>query len=165
MSTPATASAPLLRLIDSSIWIPVLRRTHPAAPPLRTRIAELQGDGTAATTEPVLFELLRGARDDANYQRLEAELRALPCLTMTSERWQEAAELAYRLRRQHGMTFPTNDLLIASVAMAHRATLVHRDSDFDLIARHAPLKVESHVRLAGDTGSETDSLAVTLPRG
>ena len=112
-----------------------------------------------------MFELLRGARDDANYQRLEAELRSLPCLTMTLERWQEAAELAYRLRRQHGMTFPTNNLLIASVAMAHRATLVHRDSDFDLIARHAPLKVESRVRLAGDTGSETDSLAVTLPRG
>ena len=163
MSTPTTASVPLLSLIDSSIWIPVLRRTHPAAPPLRTRIAELQGDGTAATTEPVVLELLRGARDDANYQRLDVELRALPCLTMTSERWQVAAELAYRLRRQHGMTFPTNDLLIASVAMAHGATLVHRDGDFDLIARHTPLRVESHVRPAGDTDSETDSPAGTLP--
>jgi predicted nucleic acid-binding protein len=99
------------------------------------------------TTEPVVFELLRGARDDANYQRLAAELDALPMLPVTQERWREAAELGYRLMRRHGMRFPANDLLIACVAMAHGATLVHRDRDFDLIARHAPLTVESHVEL------------------
>jgi predicted nucleic acid-binding protein len=37
------------------------------------------------------------------------------------------------------------DLLIATVAMAYGATLVHRDRDFDLVAKHVPLVVESHV--------------------
>ncbi|CAA9257478.1 MAG: hypothetical protein AVDCRST_MAG77-2405 [uncultured Chloroflexi bacterium] len=145
MSAPASVATPVPHLIDSSVWIPVLRRNHPTGPALRARVAQVQGSGVAFTTEPVRFELLRGARDDANYERLAGVLGALPVLPVAAERWQEAGELAYRLLRRHGMQFPANDLLIACVAMAHGAKLVHRDRDFDLIARHAAVTVESHV--------------------
>jgi hypothetical protein len=33
--------------------------------------------------------------------------------------------------------------LIAAVAMRHGATLLHRDQDFEVIARHTPLRVAS----------------------
>jgi predicted nucleic acid-binding protein len=49
------------------------------------------------------------------------------------------------LRRQHGITVASIGLLIAAVAIAHSATLLHRDSDFDLIANHISLTVESYV--------------------
>ena len=132
-------------LIDSSAWIPLFRRNHPAAPRLRARIAQLQANGEAATTEPVKLELLRGARDAADYQQLKALLGSLTLLTVTPERWEEAAQLGFRLLRQHGITVPSADLIIAAVAMAHSATLVYRDGDFDLIAKVVPLAVESYV--------------------
>ena len=33
------------------------------------------------------------------------------------------------------------DCLVATVALRHGATLLHRDHDFEVIARHAPLRV------------------------
>ena len=132
-------------LIDTSAWIPLFRRNHPAGPRLRTRVSELQAGGQAATTEPITLELLRGARDTSDYQQLAALLGGLTLLPITPERWREAAQLGFQLRRQHGITVASVDLLVAAVAIAHRAVLVHRDSDFDLIARHLPLTVESHV--------------------
>ena len=132
-------------LVDSSAWIPLFRRNHPAGPKLRARISQLQASGQAATTEPIMLELLRGARDTADYEQLAALLGDLTLLPVSLERWQEAAQMGFDLLRRHGITVPSVDLLIAAVAKAHGATLVHRDGDFDLIAKHVPLTVESHV--------------------
>ncbi len=132
-------------LVDSSVWLPMLRTRHPVGAKLRARVSQIQASGQAATTEPVMLELLRSARDIADYQQLAAVLGGLTLLPVTPDRWQEAAHLGLTLRRQHGITAASTDLLIAAVAMAHGATLVHRDGDFDLIAKHVPLAVESHV--------------------
>jgi predicted nucleic acid-binding protein len=109
------------------------------------RVAALVTAGVAATTDVVVTELLRGARNDVDYARLQARLSVLPLLPVTPERWVEAARLGYLLLRRHGLTVATPDLVIAAVAIANSATLVHRDSDFDLVARHAALVVESHI--------------------
>jgi predicted nucleic acid-binding protein len=62
---------------------------------------------------------------------------------MPLERFEEAARL-YMLCRDAGVTVRKSyDCLIAVTAIAHRATVVHRDSDFDHIARVLPaLKVK-----------------------
>lgn len=143
----AESSDSNLHLIETSAWIPVLRKRHPAGPGLRARITYLQGLGLAATTNIVVFELLRGARDVSNYQELATGLGTLPLLPIPAERWQEAARLGFELRVHHGLSFPSADLLIAAVAIAHDATLIHRDSDFDLIAKHTALRVESYTYL------------------
>ncbi len=134
-----------LFLVDSSVWIRSLRTSHPLGAKLRARIAQFQARSQAATTEPVKLELLRATRDTADFQQLAAVLGGLALLPVTPERWQEAARLGFQLRRQHGLIVSSTDLLIAAVAMAHGATVVHRDSDFDLITKHVPLAVESHV--------------------
>jgi predicted nucleic acid-binding protein len=143
-STVTGAAGGRPHLIDSSIWIPVLRpgKLGQALAPLVTTLLTA---GVAAITEVILMEVLRGAHDAAEYQRLQARLAPLTLLPVTAERWKEAAHLGFILRRQHGITAASTDLLIAAVAMAHGATLVHRDGDFDLIAKHVPLVVESHV--------------------
>jgi predicted nucleic acid-binding protein len=53
----------------------------------------------------------------------------------------EASAELYRRCRAGGETVrkPT-DCLIAAVAMRHGAALLHRDHDFEVLARHTPLR-------------------------
>jgi predicted nucleic acid-binding protein len=54
----------------------------------------------------------------------------------------EAAAGLYRRCRVGGETVrKLEDCLIAAVALRHDATLLHHDHDFEVIARHAPLRV------------------------
>ena len=131
-------------VIDTSIWIPVLRPGR-LSQELGPRLAALVTSVAAVTTDVVVMEPRRGARNVTEYQRLEAQLTALPLLPVTAERWREAARLGFDLLRQHGLIVATPDLLIAAVAIAHRVTIIHRDADFDLVAQHTPLHVESHI--------------------
>ncbi|TAK21233.1 MAG: hypothetical protein EPO26_14965 [Chloroflexota bacterium] len=58
--------------------------------------------------------------------------------------WIHAIRLGIDLRRQ-GVAVQGTDLMIATAAIRADATLVHRDSDFDRIAKHCDLRVESYV--------------------
>jgi predicted nucleic acid-binding protein len=147
MSSPGEVDSALpLCLIDTSVWIPVLRRSHPAGASATARLAELQGAGRAVTAGPIMLELLSGARDEAGRQKLLASLQSLSCLEVNPEHWLEAAELGFTLRRVHGITAAGMDLLIATVAISNDVTLVHRDGDYDLIARHSTLRAENLAR-------------------
>lgn len=151
MATPRTefvgaagARGPADRyLIDTSVWLDVLPR-QPRHAALRMRVDALVATGTAVTVGVVRTELLRGARDDAQYHRLERLLSALPELPTADDTWTRAGRLGFQLRRQ-ALTVAIPDLLIAVLAMSADAVVVHRDHDFDLLARHVPLRVESHL--------------------
>jgi predicted nucleic acid-binding protein len=56
----------------------------------------------------------------------------------------EAAAELYRRCRAGGETVrKLTACLIAAVAMRHGAALLHRDHDFEVLARHTPLRVAS----------------------
>jgi predicted nucleic acid-binding protein len=84
----------------------------------------------------VRLEILRGARSAENFQRLRRNLGALTQLP-GEDAWDEAARLAFQLH-QRGVTVQSTDVLIAAVALRAGATVLHRDRDFDAIARHSP---------------------------
>lgn len=132
-----------LYLADTSAW---LRGLPSRAPPsqLRERMDQLLAEGLVLTTGIVRLELLGALTHEADYGRRAELLDALPSLPTTERRWDEAAELGSHLRRL-GLTIPSTDLVIAAVAMAAGAIVLHRDRRFDLIAQHAPLVVESHL--------------------
>lgn len=132
-----------LYLIDSSVWIEVARRGSDHTS-LRARVEELLAGGLVVTVGMVRLEVLGGLSNEDEYDRRAAVFDALPALATTDERWNEAARLGSRFRRQ-GLTIPSTDLLIAAVAIDSGATVLHRDRHFDVIAQHAPLLVESHV--------------------
>ena len=134
---------PNLYVIDSSVWIEVLRARSDRTP-LQERVSELLSTALVATVGLVRLEVLNTISDENEYRRRAAIFEPLPALPTTEERWNEAAQLGSALRRR-GFTVPSTDLLIAAVAMATGATVLHRDRHFDLIAQHAPLAVESHV--------------------
>ncbi|MGH8103449.1 MAG: type II toxin-antitoxin system VapC family toxin [bacterium] len=132
-----------LRVIDSSVWIQVLRRGSSYAQ--LARVEELLETDRAATVPVIRVELLQGAKDEPEYNRLRGRLDLLPTIEVTETVWEQAEKLAFLLRRR-GLSPAIGDLLIAAATMSAGAGLVHADSDFDTIARHSRLRVESFVR-------------------
>jgi predicted nucleic acid-binding protein len=121
-------------LADTSAWVEYDRATGSAAD---QRVAELiANDGPLMVTEPVLMEVLAGARNDAQ----EADLRRL-LLSFGFEPFDavtdfDAAAKIYRRCRQAGVT-PRGmvDCMIAAVAYRRGAALLSWDADMDRVAR------------------------------
>lgn len=131
-----------LYLVDTSAWVFALRKRPQET--IRQRIDRLLELGTVATCGLVELELLGGALSEQEFARLEMRLWGLHRLPTDEADWNSAARLAFSLRRA-GVTVPFADLLLAALALRHEAILVHADRDFDLIANHSPLRVESLV--------------------
>lgn len=125
-------------LVDSSAWIEYLRATGSATE--RRLIAALQGGEELATTGIVLLEILCGARNERHAAELRALLERCRYLPLEEPSDHETAAALYRACRREGDTVRRlPDCLIAAVAIRAKVTLLHRDADFDAIARHAPL--------------------------
>ncbi len=131
-----------LYLVDSSAWIFALRRRSREA--IQRRLRELAELDAVATCGLVELELLGGAANEREFQQLDSQLRGLHRLPTDEADWNAAARLSFSLRRV-GVTVPFADLLLAALALRHGAILVHADRDFDLIANHSSLQVESLV--------------------
>jgi hypothetical protein len=130
-------------LVDTSAWIELLRGTgHPAHVTLRRH---LERRAPIATTEPVIMELLAGTPRAPERARLRARLIGLPRLTVRGlGDFESAAELYRRCRGEGATVRRLIDCLIAAVAIRERATVLHNDRDFDVLARHTRLRVERY---------------------
>jgi predicted nucleic acid-binding protein len=125
-------------LVDTSAWIEYQRATGSAAD--RRLTEAIEAGERLATTGLVALELLAGAADEQHahdLRRLLARCRFLPPAEPSDH---EAAAALYRACRREGTTIRRlPDCLIAVVALRTRSTLLHRDADFEAIARHVPL--------------------------
>jgi len=133
-------------LADTSAWVEYDRATGSA---VDLRLSELIAtDGPVAVTEPVIMEVLAGARSDAR----EADLRRL-LLRFHLYRFDavtdfEGAARIYRRYRQAGIT-PCGlvDCMIAAVARRHQATLLTRDADLNRVARVIGIELDQPAQL------------------
>lgn len=127
-------------LVDSSAWIEFLRATGSRAH-LNVRAALEQGD-ELASTDVVVMEILAGARNGDDRDRLRRLLYGAEFLPVDGPAdYEQAAEL-YRACRAGGETpRKLTDCLIAAVAMRNDAALLCEDADFAVIARHSPLRL------------------------
>ena len=133
-------------LADTSAWVEYDRATGSA---VDLRLSELIAtDGPVAVTEPVIMEVLAGARSDAR----EADLRRL-LLRFHLYRFDavtdfEGAARIYRRCRQAGIT-PRGlvDCMIAAVARRHQATLLTRDADLNRVARVIGIELDQPAQL------------------
>jgi predicted nucleic acid-binding protein len=130
-------------LVDTSAWIELLRSTgHPAHLMLRHH---LERRSPIATTEPVVMELLAGARTLGERSRLRTRLLALPLLSVRGLVDYEAAADLYRTCRSRGATVRRLiDCLIAAVAIRESAGVLHNDRDFEVLAAHTRLRTERY---------------------
>jgi predicted nucleic acid-binding protein len=120
-------------LVDTSAWVEFDRATGSA---VDRRLTSLIADtDEVAVTEPIVMEVLAGARDD----RREADLRRLldrfPLLRFDPAVHFDGAVRIYRSCRRVGVT-PRGmvDCMIASVAMSTGARVLAHDRDLEAMA-------------------------------
>jgi predicted nucleic acid-binding protein len=127
-------------LVDSSAWVEFLRSTGSPVH-LRLRTA-LEDDAELSSTDVVVMEILAGARDESDRDRLRRLLYGCTFLAVGGAADYEYAAELYRLCRRHSETpRKLTDCLIAAVAIRNEAELLCEDSDFHAIARYAPLRL------------------------
>jgi predicted nucleic acid-binding protein len=127
-------------LVDSSAWIEFLRATG-SSTHLCLRTA-LEREDALASTDVVVMEILAGARDTNDRDRLRRLLYSVEFLAVDGPAdYEQAAEL-YRACTASGETpRKLTDCLIATVAIRNGAVLLCEDADFATIARHSPLRL------------------------
>ena len=126
-------------IVDSSVWIEVLRGTvgrgrleiaiageDPGEDPCLTRFSQL--------------ELLMGAAREDQRHRLESYLDGQRYIEADRDTWRRAARTYFDLRRAGKTVRGAMDCCIAEIAIAHDALLLHRDRDFSVIATVRPLR-------------------------
>lgn len=119
------------RLVDTSVWIEVLRRD--GDPGVRQTVVELTREGKAAICDMVFLELSAGAGGAHERATLAQMALDLECLRIDEDVWKRAHALAQTCRGA-GVTVPAADLLIAACADHHAVKLLERDAHFAQIA-------------------------------
>lgn len=127
-----------LILIDTSAWICFFARKGFIE--IKEAISALLDGNRVAIAGPILVELIQGARTDKEKDDLKGVIKGLHWLTITDDHWHEAADLSFNLRRK-GVTISSVDSLLTVVALSNNCKVLHKDTDFELIAKHSPLKL------------------------
>lgn len=129
-------------LADTSAWVEYDRAT---GSPVDTRLSELiSADDDIAVTEPVMMEVLAGARDDERASDLRRLLLRFHLLQFDPVADFEGAARLYRKCRSSGIT-PRGmvDCMIATVALRTRATILAHDVDMSRIAGVVGIDLDS----------------------
>lgn len=131
-----------LTLADTSAIVAYLRATETAADIVMTRMVEA-GD-PPMVTEPVMLEVLAGARSRVDLHRVRRFLNTLEIVPVVGLDDNERAADLYRRCRARGVTIRSLiDCLIAAVAIRKGAAVLHEDRDFDALATHTELQTVS----------------------
>jgi len=125
-------------LVDTSAWVEFLRDT---GRPVCVRVDEILGSDLAIC-DPIRMEVLAGARHEAHLRELRGLLARASLVPTYPVDYEDAATL-YRRCRQRGDTVrKLIDCLVAAVAIRADMPVLHADADFDVLARHTPLRLE-----------------------
>jgi predicted nucleic acid-binding protein len=135
-------------LADTSAWVEYDRATGTAAD-LRLH-ALITTDAELAVSEPVIAEVVAGARDDRREHDLRRLLTRCVLLRCDAAVDFDGAARIHRECRRAGVT-PRGllDCVIASVALRHGADVLAHDADLARIATVVPLSLdEASLRLS-----------------
>jgi predicted nucleic acid-binding protein len=115
-------------LVDSSVFIDLLRSGKDVASMFRDRIA----DGSALTCGIIRIEVLRGIIDRRIGDWMEQLFDEMTDCPLDDALLQAAARLAWQLDRR-GTVLPVPDLLIAACGLRAGASVVTTDPHFRLV--------------------------------
>ena len=130
-------------LVDTSAWVEFDRATGSAVDSRLTGLIADEKD--IAVTEPVVMEVLAGARDAAREQDLKRLMSRFALMRFDAAVDFDAAARIYRTCRRTGVT-PRGmiDCMIASVALRNNASLLTADTDLDHVGEIMGIPMESH---------------------
>lgn len=125
-------------VVDSSVWIDFF---HGIENPETLRLRNIRSMREIVVGDVVLFEVLRGARNEDHARRLDRDLRLFATQPMLGVEIGRKAAANYRKLRQMGITvrkFP--DMIIGTYCIENEHSLLHRDRDFLPMVEHLGLK-------------------------
>ncbi len=131
-------------LVDSSVWIDFFNGRDTVGV---RRLSDLLEDAGAplALADLVLFEVLRGFRDERDYLAARRVLGALDVVEIGGEDSALRAAEHYRALRAGGFTVNSPvDVLQASFCIENDYALLHADRDYDAMESLRGLKVWKH---------------------
>jgi predicted nucleic acid-binding protein len=128
-------------LADTSAWVEYDRATGSRVDQRLTDL--IRNDGPLAVTQPVIMEVVAGARTDEREADLRGLLLRFALLGFDAAADFDAAARIYRSCRRAGIT-PRGmvDCMIASVAWRHGSTLLTHDADLTRMANHVGIDLD-----------------------
>ena len=131
-------------VVDSSVWIDFFTgRPNPQRVVLRRLLDE--GEVPIVVPDLVLFEVLRGFRDEASLRQARRLMESLTLEAIGGVVLAREAAQHYRSLRQLGITVRSSvDVLVAAFCIDRDHILLHNDRDYDAFAAHRGLRVWQH---------------------
>ena len=121
-------------LVDSSVWITAGRRDGRLE--VKVALESLLEAYEACWCSVVKLEVLGWARAEQR-PKLSFFFSTIPYKPITEPLWESAKKLCWKLR-DNGLTVPTNDVLIAALAIESCCRVYSVDAHFQEIARIVP---------------------------
>jgi predicted nucleic acid-binding protein len=143
-------------LVDTSAWVEYDRASGSA---VDRRLSQLiAAEGPVAVTEPVVMEVLAGARSDERESDLRKLLLRFDLLRFDVAADFDGAVRIYRRCRAAGIT-PRGmvDCMIVAVAWRRGATVLAHDADIDRVARVVGIELDETSLSASRTSSASRS--------
>jgi predicted nucleic acid-binding protein len=131
-------------VVDSSVWIDFFNDAeHPASSMLNDLLDH--GEVRIVVPDLVLFEVLRGFREEAAYRQAKRLMESLQVEDTASAGLVLIATQHYRSLRAQGITVRSAvDVLVASFCIENDYALLHRDRDFHAFEQLRGLRGWSH---------------------
>lgn len=131
-------------VVDSSVWIGFFNGAASSAGEA-LRLILSKGEVEVCVPDLVLFEVLRGFRQEQHFREARRLMRSLTIREIGGEQVALAAADHYRFFRAGGITVRNSvDVLVAAYCIENDHLLLHRDRDFDGFARLRGLRVWPH---------------------
>ncbi|MCD6254752.1 MAG: PIN domain nuclease [Deltaproteobacteria bacterium] len=125
-------------IIDTSAWIESFKSGGDNK--LKELVKRLIIQGDILLPGIIKAEILRGAKNLKEYERLNDLLKGLTYLAVEDSFWERLARFSFELFKK-GIIVPLIDTYIALLAIENDVPIVHKDKHFDLIAQKTPLKI------------------------
>ena len=116
-------------LVDTSAWIEYFNKPDSK---IGKTIEHILRNGKAVLAGIVLTEILQGAKIKTEFDAILESMLALPLLEASLMTYIEAGRLSFALRKK-GITVPTTDLIIASLALDNNCSILTLDAHFQKI--------------------------------
>jgi len=125
-------------IIDTSGWIESFKREGDEK--LKELVKRLIIQAEVLLPGIIRAEILRGAKNLKEYERLSDLLEGLTYLPAEEGFWERLAKFSFELFKK-GIVVPLTDTYIALLAIESNVPIVHKDRHFDLIAQKTSLKI------------------------
>lgn len=131
-------------LVDTVVWSLALRRQQDRLSPAESLLvaswSDLVTDGRIVLVGIVRQEVLSGVPDTSTFERLHEQLGHFPDEPLLTADHVRAAEM-FNTCRSRGIQCAAIDILLCAMAERLTAALFTTDADFEIYARHVPVRL------------------------